>query len=70
MRNTTETNSGKHIFSTGMANYLLQREHKLLAIKEYKRVKQASVFLYERTPALLQDMERFKQLKDQERYAN
>ncbi|MGH1286533.1 DUF5659 domain-containing protein [Bacillus toyonensis] len=69
MKYTTET-KGKHVFSAGMANYLLQRGHKLLVIKENKRVKQASVFLYEKAPALLQDMERYKQMKEQERYAN
>ncbi|PEV51784.1 DUF5659 domain-containing protein [Bacillus thuringiensis] len=69
MKYTTET-KGKHVFSVGMANYLLQRGHKLLAIKENKRIKQASVFLYEKTPALFQDMERYKQLKEQECYIN
>ncbi|WP_373605375.1 DUF5659 domain-containing protein [Bacillus sp. AFS031507] len=53
-----------------MANYLLQRGHKLLAIKENKRIQQVSVFLYEKTPALLQEMERYKQMKEKENYAN
>jgi hypothetical protein len=70
VKKTTETNNGKHVFSVGMANYLLQRRHKLLAIKENKRIPHASVFLYEKTPALFQDMERYKQMKEQERYAN
>lgn len=69
MKYTTES-KGKHVFSVGMANYLLQRGHKLLLIKENKRIQQASVFLYEDTPALHQDMERYKQMREQERYAN
>lgn len=32
-------NKRKYVISTGMANYLLQQGHKLLEIKENKRVK-------------------------------
>ena len=61
------TPSGKHVFSVGMANYLLQRGHKLLEVKENKRVAQASVFLYEDTPDLHKDMEIYKDMREKQR---
>lgn len=61
------TISGKHVFSVGMANYLLQKGHKLLAIKENKRVAQASVFLYKDTPELQQDMNIYMDMRKKQR---
>ncbi|WP_114556196.1 hypothetical protein [Bacillus sp. K6W] len=65
-------NKRKYVISTGMANHLLQQGHKLLEIKKNKRVKWGTYFstLYKKTFALLQDMERDKQMKEQERYVN